>query len=127
MLDCIFLRPTDSAQGGHELLHLQTNQVVKRRNLTPAVVTPTIVKMVHRLAEQDQMPQGLKTENRTNQVLFDSTWIAGVVYNKELFKDEDYKTNYESDNGENEEEDDNSDQFDEMDVNELADITNEPH
>ena len=28
-LDCLYLRPMDNAQGGHELLHLQTNKVIK--------------------------------------------------------------------------------------------------
>jgi hypothetical protein len=125
-LDCIYLRPTDNAQGGHELLHLQTNKVVKRRNLTPAVVTPSIVKMVHQLAVLDKMPAGLKIQSRTDQVLFDSAWIAGVDYDEDLFDDEDFDTNSESDDEENEDDDD-FDQYDEMDVNELADITNEPH
>ncbi len=124
-LDCIYLRPTDNIQGGHEVLHLQTNQVVKRRTLTPAVVTPTIVKMVHRLAELDGMPKGLKIHNRTNQVLFDSAWIAGVDYNEELFDDEDYDFDKESES--DDEEDEEEDEYDEMDENELADITTEPH
>ena len=104
--DCIYLRPTDSAQGGHELLHLQTNQVIKRRNLTPAVVTPNIIKMVHGLAHVDNMPRGLKIHNRTDQVLFDSAWIAGVDYDEELFDDENFETNYESDDKEYEDDDD---------------------
>jgi hypothetical protein len=125
LLDCIYLRPTDNAQGGHELLHLQTNQVVKRRNLTPAVITPTIIKMVHRLAEMGEMPKGLKIRSRTNQILFDAAWIAGVDYEEELFDDEDFETNKDED--EDEEEEDDYDQYDKMNVNELADITDEPH
>jgi hypothetical protein len=46
-LDCIYLRPRDNAQGGHELLHLQTNQVVKRRTMTKIPITPSIIKQVH--------------------------------------------------------------------------------
>jgi hypothetical protein len=79
--------------------------------------------MVHRLAELDGMPQGLKIQSRTNQILFDSAWIAGVDYDEELFDDEDFETNS---NSEEENEDDDYDQYDEMDINELADITNEP-
>ena len=33
-LDCIYLRPVSSMQGGHELLHLATNKVVIRRRVT---------------------------------------------------------------------------------------------
>jgi hypothetical protein len=46
-----------------------------------------------------------------------------VDYDEELFDDEDFETNYESDD--EEDEDDKSNQYDDMDVNELADITNE--
>jgi hypothetical protein len=59
-LDCICLRPMDNAQGGHELLHLQTNQVVKRRKLTKIPMPPSIVKQSHALAVLDDMPLGLK-------------------------------------------------------------------
>jgi hypothetical protein len=123
-LDCIYLRPTDSAQGGHELLHLQTNRAVTRQNLTAAVVTPTIVKMVHRLTKMDGMPEGLEIKNRTNEVLFDSARIAGVDYDEDLFHDKDYKMNSESDKNE---EDDEAEEYDKMDLNEIADITDEPH
>jgi hypothetical protein len=47
-------------KGGHELLHLQTSKVVKRRNLTKISITPSIIKQVHALAELEEMPQGLK-------------------------------------------------------------------
>jgi hypothetical protein len=70
------------------------------------------------------MPQGLKLHSRTNQVLFDSALIAGVDYDEEQFDDETFETNSESDD---EDDDDDTSQYDEMDVNELADITNEPH
>ena len=39
--------------------------------------------MVHTLAELDDMPKGLKISGRTNDVLFDSAWIAGVDYDKD--------------------------------------------
>ena len=59
-LDCIYLRPMDNAQGGHELLHLQTNKVVKRRQLTKVPITPSIINQVHALAVLDGMPEGQK-------------------------------------------------------------------
>jgi hypothetical protein len=58
-LDCIYLRPMDNGQGGHELLHLQTNKVVKRSNLAKIPITPSIVKQVHALAELEEMRKGL--------------------------------------------------------------------
>jgi hypothetical protein len=48
----------DNAQGGHELLHLQTNKVVKRRKHTKIPITPSIIKQVHALAVLDEMPEG---------------------------------------------------------------------
>jgi hypothetical protein len=54
-LGCIYLRPMDNAQGGHELVHLQTNKVVKRRNLTKIPITPSIIKQEDALAELDEI------------------------------------------------------------------------
>ena len=35
------------------------------------------------------MPNGLKIENRANLILFDSSLIAGVDYDEELFRNQD--------------------------------------
>jgi hypothetical protein len=119
-LDCIYLRPMDNAQGGHGLLHLQTNKVVKRRKLTKIPITSSIIKQVHAFAVLEEMPEGLKIKNRANNIIFDSAWIAGVDSDEEEFDDKEY-TEEEDDI---EEEDDN---YDEMDANELADILQEPN
>jgi hypothetical protein len=121
-LDCIYLRPMDNAQGGHELLHLQTNRVVKRRTLTKVPITPGIIKQVHALAKIDEMPEGLKIKNRANHIIFDSAWIAGVEYDEEQFDDGEYEEQEEDYDSEDEE----YDEYDEMDENELADIIHEP-
>jgi hypothetical protein len=105
-LDCIYLRPMDNAQGGHELLHLQTNKIVKRRNLTKVPITPSIIKQVHALAELDEMPRGLKTTNRANQVIFNSAWITGVDYDEELF-DDDIDDDYDEEDNDEENENEN--------------------
>jgi hypothetical protein len=127
-LDCIYLRPMDNAQGGHELLHLPTNKVIKRRNLTKVPITSSIIKQVHALAELDEMPRGLKITNRANQVVFKSAWIAGVDYDEELF-DDDIDDDYheEENNEENENENENNDHYDEMDENDMADILQQPN
>ncbi len=103
-LDCIYLRPMDNAQGGHELLHLQTNQVVKRRTMANIPITPSIIKQVHALAVLDDMPEGLKITNRANIKIFDTAWIAGVDYDEQEFDDEDY--NKEEENEDNHDYDD---------------------
>ena len=71
-----------NAQGAHCLLHLQTNKVVKRRNLTKIPITPSIIKKVHALATLEDMPQGLKMINKADNVIFDSAFIAGVDYDE---------------------------------------------
>jgi cobalamin biosynthesis protein CobT len=114
----------DNAQGGHELLHLQTNKVVKRRNLTKIPITPSIVKQVHALAELEEMPKGLKISSQANQVIFDSAWIAGVDYDEDLFDDEDHN---EEDDGDENEDEENEANYDKMDENDLADILQQPN
>jgi hypothetical protein len=126
-LDCIYLRPMDNAQGGHELLHLQTNSVVKRRRLTKIPITPSIINQVHELAVLDDMPVGLKIKNRANLVIFDSAWIAGVDFDEEEFNDENYVEEENVEEGNDEDEDDHQGEYDEMDANELADIMQAPN
>jgi len=87
-LDCLYLHPTSSKQEGHELLHLQTNHVITRHNVTSIPVTPSIISQVHELACLDGMPPGLKITSHTNQILFNSAWTAGVDYDEEDFQDE---------------------------------------
>jgi hypothetical protein len=118
MIDCIYLRPTAGTQGGHELLHLQTNKVITRPRVTPVPITPNIIAQVHAIAETDGMPKGLKIKNRTNRVLFDTTWSAGVDYD-EAFDDEDYDQDEEE---EVEEEGEEEYEAEEIDENEIADL-----
>ena len=141
-LDCIYLSPVQNQQGGHELLHLQTNEVIKRRCCTPVPLTPLIIKQVHALAELDNMPKGLKITKKSNVFLFDSAWIAGVDYDDNLFDDEDYSTTDETDSDETleydeedndipslseEDDDDGGDNpIDNIDDDEIADILNYP-
>ena len=73
-------------------MHLQTNRMITRRRVTPIPITPAIIKMVHLIAEQDGMPKGLKITNRTGQVLYDITWIAGVDYDENEFEDEEIQS-----------------------------------
>jgi hypothetical protein len=85
--------------------------------VTPSPITPDIIKLVHTIAKQEEMPKGLKISNRYGTVLFDSSWIAGVEYNEDLFEDKDYDSNDDDEDNNKEEE-----QFDAMDPNEVADI-----
>ena len=82
-LDCIYLRPTSNMQGGNELYRLHTNSVITRRKCTPMPLTPSIIKQVHALVTLDNIPQGIKIQNRTGLTIFNSSWTAGVDYNEE--------------------------------------------
>jgi hypothetical protein len=61
-LDCIYLRYTDNIQGVHELLHLQTNEIVYRQYITLVPITSSVIKQVHELAVMQKMPHGLKVK-----------------------------------------------------------------
>jgi hypothetical protein len=116
-LDCIGLRPMDNAQGGHELLHLQTNRVVKRRTMTKIPITPSIIMRVQALAVLDKMRGGLNITDRADSVIFDTAWIAGGDYDEQEFDDDDYDEEVENEDNNN---DDYEDHYDNTDENELA-------
>jgi hypothetical protein len=81
-LDCIYLRYSDNLQGGHELLHLPTNQIITRQYITPSPITPAVIKQVNDIATMENMPQGLNIQSKTNNILYDHAWIAGVDYHE---------------------------------------------
>jgi hypothetical protein len=109
-LNCVYLRYVDNLQGGHHLLDLRTGQTIKRRTVTPVPITQNVIKLVHDMADQDGMPNGLKIETRSGKILFDSAWIAGVDF-------QDYD---EIDDEVSIIEIENNDDHDEMDPNEIA-------
>ena len=55
-------------QGGHQLLNLNTNKIITRRNITRAVITKNIIQLVHAIATEGGMPRGINM----------STSITGV-------------------------------------------------
>ena len=81
-LDCIYRRVTYSAQGGHGLLHLQTNSVITRNCVTPALITHTIINQLHYIADMEGTHSGIKFSNRTGIILYDSAWIAEMDYSE---------------------------------------------
>jgi hypothetical protein len=50
-LDGIYMRPLSNAQGGHEVLHLETNEIIHRRSVNEVPITPEIIKAVEALAK----------------------------------------------------------------------------
>ena len=64
---------------------------------------PSIIKQVHVLVTLDNMPQGLKITNKSNNVIFNYAWIVRVHYDEEIF---DYaKYNEEEEDANNKEND----------------------
>jgi hypothetical protein len=81
---------------------------------------------VHALAELDKMPAGLKITNRTNHVIFDSAWIAGVdCCDEDLFDDDHH--NEEEDGDDNDDNEEDEEIYDKMDENDLANILKQPN
>jgi hypothetical protein len=112
-LDCIYLRYNDADQGGHVCLHLATNRIITRKEVTPIPITPAVIQRVHAIADEEEMPNGLKIVSKDGTILYDSAWIAGVDYDDEAFDDEDYE--YE---GSDDDDDDDMDDDDDPDENE---------
>jgi hypothetical protein len=71
--------------------------------------------MVRCIAKKDGMLKGLKITNHTGQVLYYSTWIAGVDYDEDEFKDKDYDPDDDEDEDEDKDSDDINDSDDDDD------------
>ena len=65
----IYMQDADSAQWGHELLHLQTKSIITRNHVTPSLVTPTIINQVQYIADREGMPSGINISNGTWLIL----------------------------------------------------------
>ena len=121
-LDCIYLRYSDNLQGGHELLHLPTNQIITRQYVTPSPITQAIIKQVNDIAKLENMPLGLKIKSKTNNLFYDHAWIAGVDYHHS----ENHSENENESENESEDKSDDGDEesieddfYDEMDPDEI--------
>ena len=82
-IDGIYLRPCWDRQGGHEILNLETGEVVSRQYVTAIPITSTIICAVKAMAEA----QGVKTmkiTGRNNIRILPADWIAGVHYDPEV-------------------------------------------
>ena len=97
MLDAIYLRPAQNQQGGHELMDLNSGQLITRNIVHEIPVTDVVIKAVKAMAYK----QGFTTLKFKN--CNDADWIAGVDYddNEEDIDDESYTG--EDDDDENEE------------------------
>ena len=130
-LECIFLRPADNIQGGHELMNLKTGRPITRHVAEVLPMPDAVIKQVEALATQQKQPMGLKITTKSGTVLYDSALTAGVEYTNPLnqnfdIEQEEYDDpNYFDDDYETYEHADEHN-IDEIDPNELEDILNGP-
>ena len=96
--------------------------------MVEAAITPAIITHVQKIAEQEDMPTGLKITSRYGHVLYDATWIAGVDYDEEFFEDDDYENDSDMSDKNSDEvsaDDDLGEEFDEMDPDEIIGLVQE--
>ena len=116
-LDAIYLRPAQNQQGGHELMDLNSGQVITRNIVHEIPVTDVVIKAVETMA-YDQGFKSMKFKNRNGVVFFDTDWIAGVDYEEDDIEDdgdEDAPYRYEAEQDENME-------YDHIDPEEVDDL-----
>ena len=104
------------------------NKMITQSRVVKAAITQVIITHVHKIAEQEDMPTGLKIISQYGCVLYDATWIVGVDYDEELFEDDDYENDSDmSDKNSDEDSDDDDlgEEFDEMDPHEIAGLVQE--
>jgi len=76
-VEAIYLRPIESAQGGHECMHLQTGKQTQSTRFEPLLITETVIRHVEKLATKQGI-LSFKITTRDGKVLYDSAQIAGV-------------------------------------------------
>ena len=62
-LGCIYLRPITNSQGGHELFHLGSGQIITRRRITQQPITDQVIRLVQQLVINNGI-KSLKIETK---------------------------------------------------------------
>jgi hypothetical protein len=91
-LDCIYLSPNDSKQGGHYLMNIHTGRLVHRTQFDVLPVTQLVIDAVENLAYMEGV-KSFKIRGRNKKPIFPADWIAGVDYDEELeyVQDDEYE------------------------------------
>jgi hypothetical protein len=74
-LDAIYLRPAQSQQGGHELMDLNSGQLISRNIVHEIPVINVVIKAVENMAYQQGF-KSLKFKSQNGVVYHDADWIA---------------------------------------------------
>jgi hypothetical protein len=123
-LDAIYLRPAQNQQGGHELMDLNSGQLISRNIVQEIPVTDVVIKAVENMA-YEQGFKSLKFKNRHGVIYHDADWIAGVDYDDpDDIADEDEEYDNEEDESEDqlEQYEELEEQLEHIDTEEIEDI-----
>jgi hypothetical protein len=125
-LDTIYLRPAQNQQGGHELMDLNSGQLISRNIVHEIPVTDVVIKAVKNMAYQQGF-KSLKFKNRNGVIYHDADWIAGVDYDDpDDIKNENEEEEYYNKEDENEDQleqyEELEEQLEHIDPEEIEDI-----
>jgi len=118
-IDCIYLRPCNNIQGGHELMDLNSSLVITQGGkITEIPVTEVTIKAIEAMAEKEGF-KSLKFKNWHGVVFYHTNWIAGVDYQQnqnenKIEQVEEYKYNDEQ-----EEDEEFEEEIDQEEINKL--------
>ena len=110
-LDCLYLRPRPHG-AGHTLLDIHTQRVISRNRVTPIPMTRSVIAVIESWAEAEDQ-KGLQIKTKRGEILYDSSWTAGVDFvdpqqpAREPVNNNDNNNTVNDDNDENEENEDN--------------------
>ena len=101
-LDCIYLGPVKSKQGGHKLMDISTGKVITRRRVKELPMTDIVIRAVEQMAKKQGI-KSLKFTTRDGVPFEDADWI------EEVDGAEDDNDENESDSDESESDSDSDD------------------
>jgi hypothetical protein len=117
----IYLRLAQNQQGGHELMDLNSGQLISRYIVHEIPETDAIIKAVENMAYQQGF-KSLKFKNRNDVIYHDADWIVGVDYDDPNDHDTDDIENEDEDyDNEEDEDEDQLEQYEELEE-QLEDI-----
>ena len=76
-LDCLYVGPTDNAQGGHECYHIPSKRLITRAFVTPIPFNPEVIESLDSLGRRQGITD-FKITDRRGSLLYNSASIAGV-------------------------------------------------
>ena len=98
----IYVGPAKNFQEGHEIYDIKTKAIITRSKITQVPLTHAIIKAVEQHAHDDGM-RGLKIRTSKGDLLWDSSWTAGVEHEEDA-DDRDHESDESDDDSDSESE-----------------------